>query len=112
MCLFFPKTPNIQSMDPQKFVPILQQGLKDYPSFEFLFVIGPDGQEVYNSFDVDGSIGLQDLHDRAYVIAALKGNTTINDPVVSRTSKHTIIVMAAPIYDAGQKIVGGFGWRS
>jgi methyl-accepting chemotaxis protein len=96
----------IQTMDPKKFIPVLQQGLKNYPPFEFLFVIGLDGKEVYNSFDVDGTIGLKDLHDRAYVIAALKGNATINDPVVSRTSNHTIIVMAAPIYDANKKIVG------
>jgi methyl-accepting chemotaxis protein len=103
---FLAKQPEVQSMDPKQFVPVLQNGLKNFPSFEFLFVIGPDGKEVYNSFDVDGKIGLQDLHDRAYVIASLKGETVIGDPVVSRTSHHTIIVISAPIYNEKKEVVG------
>ncbi len=103
---FLADTPEIKSMDPQKFVPTLQNGLTQFRPFEFLFVIGTDGVEVYNSFDVDGSIGLNDLHDRAYVISSLKGETVVGDPVVSRTSNHTVFVISTPIYDANKKIVG------
>jgi methyl-accepting chemotaxis protein len=103
---YLAKDPTVQSMDPTQFVPNLQTGLKEFPDFEFLYVIGTDGKEVYNSFDVNHTIGLKDLHDRAYVIASLKGDTVIGDPVISRTSNHMIIVMSAPIYGKDHKIAG------
>jgi len=103
---FLADEPAIKSLDPEQFIPIIKNSLDKYKSFEFLFVIGKDGKEIYNSFDVDGTIGLQDLHDRPYVIASLKGETVVNNPVVSRTSKHTVIAISTPIYDESKNIIG------
>lgn len=96
----------IRSLDTKQFVPVLDEGLEKYGTFEFLFVVGADGVTVYNSYDPEAKTGLKDLNDRAYVQEGLKGVATISDPVVSKTSGHTIIVIAAPIYDGNQQVSG------
>lgn len=50
-----------------------------------------------------------DMSDRAYVQAALRGESTISDPVVSRVTGEVSILIAAPLWENGAantKIVG------
>ncbi len=97
--------PAIQSMDPARYQPILQSGLKQFPTFSFFIVLTPDGMEQYNSANTQGAAGLKNLADRAYFISAVAGDTVMMDPVVSRTTGKAVIVIATPIKSDG-KIVG------
>ncbi len=48
------------------------------------------------------------IADRKYFIEAIKGNSVIGDPSISRSTGNLIAALAAPIRDADNKIVGVF----
>lgn len=92
-------SPEIQSMDWNTQQPVLLAAQQSV-GFISIAVVKPDGSANYT----DGSTS--NLQDRDYVKQALAGKQNISDPLVSKTDKKLVIVIATPIKDADGQVTG------
>ena len=80
----------------------LEEYMLEYPYFESLNVIKPDGDVLYST---EGNV--PNLKDRQYFIDAMNGKTVITDALISRVSGNVVVFFATPIYDKNdEEIVG------
>ena len=89
----------------------LQRFLTRRPNFQALFNAGSyvtrtDGIVMASHPQSAGRLG-KTASDRDYMIAALRdGKTSVGKPIVGRASRSPSMLMAAPIRDAGGRIIG------
>ena len=89
----------------------LQQHLKERPLSGMLFnaglfITGADGKGLADTSEGAKRIGVSFM-DRDFVIAVLRdGKPAIGKPVIGKTLKTPIVVMAAPIRSAQGKVIG------
>lgn len=93
------RSPIMTSGNHEVMLAYLGSELNNNKFYENIFWVDPDG----TLHDVHGVKG--NLKSRAYVQAALKGNTTIFDPIKSMTTSKTVMLMAMPI-KKGNEIAG------
>lgn len=94
-------TPSMRSMDWDIAEPFLQSEVTRIPDFYFFAMINPDG--TYYNTKVGYAEG-KNLKDRQHVKEALKGNTYVSDPVISRTLDTPIVAVTSTIWaDANQQ---------
>lgn len=86
----------------QAFSPYLQDVEKSYSGFDRVAIL--DSKGIILSSSAPESIG-QDLSDRGYVKAALKGETFLSQPLLSRVSGMGVMISATPVKRDG-KIIG------
>lgn len=60
-------------------------------------IIGADGLSIF-----DG----KDYSDREYVKQAMQGNVYVSEPLISKITGELSIMVAAPLYSAGDRVVG------
>ena len=90
----------IRSMDPVKAKEALDSYVKEWPNYEGIFVLGPDGITIANSNE-----GVLDLSTRDYFKKAIKGEANISPPVISRNSGIVSVIFAVPV-NQGDQVVG------
>ncbi|MBZ4193937.1 MAG: EAL domain-containing protein [Candidatus Contendobacter sp.] len=88
----------------------LQTRLEQRPLLQLLFnagvfVTGTDGTAIASLPTSTQRIGVNYL-DRDFIAAALEGRASIGRPVIGRQLKSPIVVMAVPIRDAQEKVIG------
>jgi methyl-accepting chemotaxis protein len=98
---FLSKLPQLQSLDKEQYAPVLMKAHVDMPAYGLFYFIGPDGKQFYKT---DQS-ALVDLSEREYFKRAMKGETLIGDATVSKSNGRLIIPVAAPVKDAGGKVI-------
>ncbi len=87
----------IQSMDWEKQLPVLQEETKRL-NYLAMAVVTPDGTAHYQNNKT------AELGDRAYVKAAFSGKTVFSNVIFSRVIQKPVIMLATPIYSAGNTI--------
>ncbi|NLF52271.1 MAG: HAMP domain-containing protein [Leptolinea sp.] len=93
-------TTRVRTMDPDNVVAALDQYYKQWGVYENLNLYGLDGGTVYRTDKSSINVA-----DRSYHKNALKGETTISDPVVSKASGNIVFVVGTPVWNEG-KVVG------
>lgn len=99
---FLSMVPEMRTMDPAVYGPVLQDALSQFGAFGLLYTIDTSGMQVYKT---DNGT-LTDLSDRAYVKSALEGNTLIGEATVSKANGKLLIPVAAPVKDGSGKVIG------
>lgn len=97
------QSPDAQSMDSDSAKTMIDNYLAQWQNYEGMFIALPDGQTIATETENQVNVG-----ERDYFKEALKGQTVISQPVISKASGNVVIVAAAPIYRDG-KIVGVVG---
>jgi two-component system NtrC family sensor kinase len=85
--------PTIRSLNWLDIEPYLQSEVKRFNNFFFFFVANADGS--YCNTQVGRAQA--NLKDRKYFKKAIAGQLNISDPLISRTTKKTLIFIVAPI---------------
>lgn len=93
----------IQSMNPEKMIPYLQELEERSEVFETMFVLNTDGIVIAHS--IPDNIGA-DYTDRSYYPIALNGESTYSEVLISKATGHRIVVGATPIKDDNGNIIG------
>ncbi|MGB5960161.1 MAG: cache domain-containing protein [Coleofasciculaceae cyanobacterium] len=101
-------TPTVRSLNRLIVEPYLQSEVKRLNDFFFFLVANADGS-YYNT-----QVGRAqaNLKDREYFKKAIAGQLNISDPLISRTTKKTVIFIVAPIQkntSANSAAIGVFG---
>ncbi|MCR5814421.1 MAG: HAMP domain-containing protein [Desulfovibrio sp.] len=79
------------------------EGFKDvYHAFAQINLVGPDGLLLASSNPTE--VGKINVRDRRYFQEAMQGNTTISDPVQSRSIKDKAVMVATSIKNSQGKI--------
>lgn len=92
--------PVVVSGNPEAIVPILvaaKSASKVYDTIVFADTSG-------NSWDTSGT--MVNVADRAYFKPAMRGETFVSDPVVSKGTGHLVTVVAVPVKATDGKIIG------
>ena len=91
----------------ERIAPLLREGISKYQKMDSLYVIDPDGMEIYDTdLELGSAMQLVNLADRQYFQEAMLGNTYISEPVVSKTTGNLIMIISSPIYSEDGKIIG------
>lgn len=94
-------TPSLRSMDWATAEPFLQSEVTRIPEFYFFSMNNPDGS--YYNTKVGKAEG-KNLKDRKHFQEAMKGNTYVSDPVISKTLEIPVVAITSPIWaDANQQ---------
>jgi len=93
-------TERVRSMDPQRAQSAVDGYAIDWPFYEGIYVLGPDGITIANSKQT-----VLDLSTREYFQKAMQGEANISQPVISRVSGKMIVSVAVPVVQDGE-IVG------
>ena len=88
-------TPTLRTMDWEKVGPFLKPEVERLSDFYLFGMIYPDG--YYYNTKVDKADG-KNLSDRAHFKAAMKGETYVSDPVISRTTDIPVVAVTAPVW--------------
>jgi methyl-accepting chemotaxis protein len=100
----------IKSLQPEQVAPVLEGAKAKIGIYDSLFLIAPDGMEIY---DTDAGLGnpdaLVNLGYRDYFKKAITGEALIADPVVSATSGKMIIIIAVPVKDDTNQVKAVLG---
>ncbi len=96
-------TPVIQSRNPEAIMPVLVNAAKANKAYDSMGYILPGGAYI-NSSGAKGS-----LADREYYQRAIKGETFISDPMISRSTGHPVTVVAVPVKANGQVVAVIYG---
>ncbi|BAU26137.1 methyl-accepting chemotaxis sensory transducer with Cache sensor [Aneurinibacillus soli] len=92
---------DIRSADIQKQMPFLKNKLAEYAEYEMMFVADKKG----NAFTTSGKE--VNVSDRAYFKKIISGESyAISDPLISKASGKLVIVVASPIHDVNNQLVG------
>ncbi|WCN37740.1 methyl-accepting chemotaxis protein [Aneurinibacillus uraniidurans] len=92
---------DIRSGDIQKQMPFLKNKLAEYAEYEMMFVADKKG----NAFTTSGQ--KVNVSDRPYFKKIISGESgAISDPLISKASGKLVIVVASPIHDANNQLVG------
>jgi C4-dicarboxylate-specific signal transduction histidine kinase len=97
------RSPQFQQMDGDIANTMIAEYANEHKDYEALFLAGTDGKTIASNDGVE-----HDLSDRAYFQDAMSGKTICSPPLLSRATKHVIIVAAAPILKDNQ-VVGVVG---
>lgn len=95
--------PQLQQMDGESASAVIREYEKEHKDHETLFIAGPDGKTIASDDGVE-----RDMRDRAYFQDAMAGKIVYSQPLLSRATKHVIIVAVAPILKDNQ-VVGVVG---
>lgn len=87
----------------EEITPFLVNAAKANKAYDTIGYILPDGSYI-NSSGAKGS-----LADRDYFKKAIKGETVISDPIISRSTGHPVAVVAAPVKANGQVVAVLYG---
>lgn len=93
--------PELQSMEPDAYIPVIAQAQKGMQFFDLFYLIGPDGMQIYKTDDST----LVDLSERDYFTRAMQGEALIGSPVVSKATGKLLIPVVAPVKDQNGRIV-------
>ena len=78
-------TEEIKTMNAETMASTVDNALAQYPVFDSLYVMLPDGMEVYDTdTDINDKAGLVNLSEREYFKKAISGETYLSEPVVSK----------------------------
>ncbi|MDR7869073.1 MAG: methyl-accepting chemotaxis protein [Sporomusaceae bacterium] len=91
--------PVIQGGKAEEIMPFLVNAAKANKVYDTIGYILPDGSYI-NSSGAKGS-----LADRDYFKKAIKGEATVSDPMISRSTGHPVTVVAVPVKAADGRIV-------
>ena len=75
----------------------LDEYFEQWGIYQNIFVATADGNGIY---DTDGS--LSNVSEREYFQRAMKGEVNVSDIIITKTSKDTAVVFAAPVYVDGE----------
>lgn len=87
-------TARVRTMDPTKVVDAIDQYYKQWGLYENLGLYGLDGETIYRTDKTAISVA-----DRPYFQAAVKGETSVSDPVVSKATGNIVFVVASPVIE-------------
>jgi methyl-accepting chemotaxis protein len=91
----------IPSLDSSVAGPIVKRYFDQWQVYEAIALAGPDGKTIYR---VDGTTAV-DVSDREYFIRAMKGETVIVGPLISKATGTIISTVAGPVKQ-NNKVVG------
>ena len=94
--------PEMASMNAKLQDPILKSVLNEYAWSYLVFTIRPDGMNVGRS---DGKEPI-DYSDRRYFKQVMEGAALGKQVVISKTTGKPSLILSAPIYTIGKKLVG------
>lgn len=77
--------------------------LKDFPWYEGLALVGPDGKVVAAS---PSSYATLDVHDRGYFKTSMGGSIGKSKPLTSRATGNPIFVVSTPVTDSSGTVRG------
>ena len=97
--------PEVKSFDQGQYEAVLQDAAKNFSSFGLFFLVDERGMQLYNTANEP----IKDLSDRVYIQDALKGNSVIGDPVVSKANGRLLIPVAAPVMNENGDVIGVIG---
>ncbi len=97
------KTDVITSMETELMDSLLQETVKAYPTITQIYIMEPQGMQIYKT---SGKLG--DRADRDYFQKAIKGEANFSDVIISGSTNRPIIVIAKPLEKNG-RIVGVIG---
>ena len=102
--LILSKTDRLQSMQMDRISEVIEEFDDTWGIYEQIFITDTSGQVIYDTVGSNANVS-----DRAYFVQAMKGEVSISDPIVSRTTGNTIIVVAAPVMSDGEikGVLGG-----
>ena len=95
--------PEIQSMKSSDVTPMVKLLAQQWPYYQNIFVVQPDGHRVFDSIG-----GATSLANYDYFSRAMQGETVMSNVALSRTSGKATVVFVAPI-KAGGKVIGVMG---
>ena len=95
--------PEIQGMKASDVTNMVKQLAQQWPYYQNLFVVLPDGSRVYDSIG-----GATSLAGYDYFTKAMQGQVVMSNAALSRTSGKTTLVFVAPI-KSGDAVVGVMG---
>lgn len=90
----------IRSMDPKTAKEAIDQYFKQWKLYENIGLYNLKGETVYRTDNTAITVA-----DRPYFLSALKNETTISDPVISKASGNIVFVVASPVVE-NDEIVG------
>lgn len=96
-------TPTLRTMDWDVVGPFLKPEVERLKDFYLFGMIYPDGS--YYNTKVDKAEG-KNLSDRAHFKAAIKGETYVSDPVISRTTDIPVVAVTAPVWQTASDASG------
>jgi len=91
--------PVVQSGNPEAIIPFLKNVAQVNKSYDVLGFVFPTGKS-YNSQGI-----VNDVNDREFFTRALKGETGIYDPMISKSTGHLVTAISMPVKVDG-KIIG------
>ncbi|WP_274365972.1 methyl-accepting chemotaxis protein [Paenibacillus thermotolerans] len=97
------KTEILQSADPARITSYAKQIQEQTNVFEGVGFANLDGKVIANSSDT--AVGV-DISDRPYFKRGLKGEASYSDILNSKSTGNRVIVVAAPVKNAGGKVIG------
>ncbi len=96
------KTPSIDTFSPQKVQLYLASVKLTYPQVQSIFISKRNGDTLLSSG------ATTNLSDRDYFRAALRGETTVSQPIIGKVSGKPLVTVMRPLY-ADNGIVGALG---
>jgi len=95
--------PTIKSMNFDEFTKYYNSNIKLFTDYEVAFIADKSGNyKATNYFSGN-------LIDREYFHKALEGQTVISNPLISKSTGNPIIIVAVPIKDSSENVIGIFG---
>ncbi len=99
------ESPIVKTMNWDIIEPFLQNQISDLESYYVIFfVAAPDG-----TYDTTLVRQAGNISDREYFQTVLQGHTTISEPVISKSTGRKSIIIAAPITNDFDQIIGIMG---
>lgn len=99
-------TDGIRSMEFQGMDRILKETVELDPIISQMYVMDQDGYQFYKTSFLET---LGDRSDREYFKRAIRGETFLSDVIISRSTKQPIAVIAVPVKDVNNDVVGVLG---
>jgi len=89
----------VKTFDINSIAVYFQEMLKQCPDFDSIFLIGVDGETIFQS---NGQSGI-DLSDRQYFQDAMQMQSSVSDVLLSRITNNRVFVVATPVLN-GDKV--------
>lgn len=96
------KTDNLQSLDPARITPYLIRLKEQSEVYEDVNMAGIEGYTIASS---DGFVNI-DIKERSYFQEGIKGQVTISEVMNSKVTGQRVIIMAAPVKNDQDQVIG------
>ena len=99
------ESPIVKTMDWARIEPYLQNRIADLESYYVIFFVADSDGEYHTTLIRNAG----NISDREYFQAVMKGQTTISEPVISKSTSRKSIIIASPITRDSGEVIGVMG---